>query len=189
MGRRMVCWLIESAMTAPSQNWIRLSWHLPGTEFEAAAPRGYAVREARAGVCEAIIRVALAAYASDPAWAPILGGIERNLTKRIRKTLSAPGIHYVVVEHDSEIVAVSAASIERHDGHNLITGLCVDPSHQRRGLSRVILGRCLAWLRDQGVATAQVYTDPQSIAGRYAYRAFGARITEAPDYVPPEASA
>jgi hypothetical protein len=56
-------------------------------------------------------------------------------------------------------------------------------------LSRVVLGRCLAWLRDQGVATAQVYTDPQSIAGRYAYRAFGARVTEAPDYVPPEASA
>ncbi len=185
----MVCWLIETAMTIPAQTWIRLSWHLPGAAFEAEAPRGYAVREARAGDCEAIIRVALAAYASDPAWAPILGGIERNLTNRIRTTLSLPGIHYAVVEHGGEIVAVSAASIERHDGHNLITGLSVDPGHQRRGLSRVILARCLAWLRDRGVATAEVYTDPSSIAGRHAYRAFGASVTEAPDYVAPEASA
>ena len=176
-------------MTAPSQSWIRLSWHLPGGTFEAEAPQGYAVREARAGDCEAIIRVALAAYANDPAWAPILGGIERNLTNRIRKTLTAPGIHYVVAEHGGEVVAVSAASIERHDGHNLITGLCVDPSHQRRGLSRIILARCLAWLRDRGVATAQVYTDPESIAGRHAYRAFGAAVAEAPDYVAPEANA
>lgn len=176
-------------MTGSGGPWIRFAWRLPGGVYEAEPPLGYAVREAEAADCEAIIRVALAAYAKDPAWTPILGGIERSLTKRIRATLGAPGVFYAIVEHASRIVAVSAASIERRDGHNLITGLCVDPGHQRRGLSRVVLARCLAWLRDQGLETAQVYTDPASIAGRYAYRAFDATVTEAPDYVPPERSA
>jgi hypothetical protein len=56
-------------------------------------------------------------------------------------------------------------------------------------LSRVILGRCLAWLRDRGAESAQVYTDPASVAGRFAYRAFGAAVTVEPDYVPPESTA
>ncbi|MFO0997491.1 MAG: GNAT family N-acetyltransferase [Alphaproteobacteria bacterium] len=176
-------------MAAQPQPWIRFSWRLPGGVFAADVPQGYRAREGRPDDCDSIIRAALAAYATDPAWATILGGIERSLTKRIRATLDAAGVHYAVVEHAGEIVAVSAASIERHDGHNLITGLCVDPRHQRRGLSRVVLARCLAWLRDQGLETAQVYTDPASIAGRYAYRAFDPIVTEEPDYRAPEASA
>lgn len=173
-------------MTGDPSVWLRFSWDLQSGRFDAVPPAGYAVREARAEDREALVRLACDAYASDAAWDPILGNIETRLSQRIRATLGASGVAYFVAETAGEIAALSAASLARHDGHNLITGTCVARAHQGKGLGRVVLGACLAWLKAQGLAEAQVFTDPRAVAARHVYPAFGARREEAPDYRAPE---
>jgi hypothetical protein len=41
-------------------------------------------------------------------------------------------------------------------------------------------------LKAQGLAEAQVFTDPRAVAAKSVYPAFGARREEAPDYRAPE---
>jgi len=166
--------------------WFRFSWDLQAGRFDVAPPPGYHVREASVADREALVRLALEAYGSDATWDPILGNIETRLTARIRATLGTPGVAYFVAEMAGDIAALSAASLVRHDGHNLITGTCVARAHQGKGLGRVVLGACLAWLKAQGLAEAQVFTDPRAVAARHVYPAFGARRENAPDYRAPE---
>lgn len=168
--------------------WLRFSWRLPGAAFIAAAPAGYQVRAAQQNECEAVVASALAAYGTDPTWAPMMERIRERLSARIRATLGAPGTRYAVAVKDGAIAGVSAASLERHDGHNLITGVCVVPAHQGRGLARALLCDNLTWLRDQGLDEAQVFTNPASVAAQRVYPLFGARVAEAPDYRAPEAA-
>ena len=166
--------------------WLRFSWRLPGARFDYTVAPGYAVRAARREETDAVIACAIAAYATDPTWASILKNIEERLSARIRATLGQPGVHYAVAVHGDEICGVSAASLERHDGHNLITGTCVSAKHQGKGLGAAVLGDCLAWLRDQGLEEAQIFTDPTSVAAKRVYPRFGARCEPAPDYRAPE---
>lgn len=168
--------------------WLRFTWRLPGASFEASAPDGYAVRAGRREDCEEIVRVALAAYATDATWITMMERIRERLSARIRATLGAPGVRYAIAVRDGAIAGVSAGSLERHDGHNLITGVCVDPAHQGRGLARPLLADNLAWLRDQGLAEAQVFTDPSSVAAKRVYPMFGASVAEDPGYRAPEAA-
>ncbi len=60
---------------------------------------------------------------------------------------------------------------------NLITGVCVAPAHQGRGLGAALLRRSLAWLRDQGLTSAAVTTDASAVAARV-YDRFGAIRTD-----------
>ena len=168
--------------------WLRFSWRLPGAAFIAAVPAGYQIRVAHRHECEAVVASALAAYGSDLTWTSMMERIRERLSARIRATLGAPGTRYAVAVKGGAIAGVSAASLERCDGHNLITGVCVAPAHQGRGLARVLLCDNLVWLRDQGLEEAQVFTDPASVAAQRVYPMFGARVAEAPDYRAPEAA-
>ncbi|MGE0093470.1 MAG: GNAT family N-acetyltransferase [Alphaproteobacteria bacterium] len=168
--------------------WLRFSWHLPGAAFIAPAPAGYEIRAANEDECEAVVSAALAAYETDETWVTMMGRIRERLSARIRATLGTSGTRYAVAVKDGEIAGVSAASLERHDGHNLITGVCVAPAHQGRGLARSLLCDNLIWLRDQGLEEAQVFTDPRAVAAKRVYPMFGARVDEAPEYRAPEAA-
>jgi RimJ/RimL family protein N-acetyltransferase len=166
--------------------WLRFSWRLRGRAFSYSVAPGYAVRIAQRDEIDSVIACALAAYASDPTWTGILKNIEQRLSARIRATLGAPGVHYAVAVKGDEICGVSAASLERHDGHNLITGTCVSSKHQGKGLGIAVLGDCLTWLRDQGLEEAQVYTDPAAVAAQRVYPRFDAKCEPAPGYRAPE---
>lgn len=168
--------------------WLRFSWNLPGAAFLAPVPADYEIRAARVEECDAVIAAALAAYETDPTWTTMMDRIRERLSARIRATLGQRGSHYAVAVKDGEIAGVSAASVERHDEHNLITGVCVAPTHQGRGLARALLRENLDWLRHQGVEEAQVFTDPRAIAAQRVYPMFGARREEAPEYRAPEAA-
>lgn len=168
--------------------WLRFSWRLPGAAFIAPPPAGYAIRAATKDECEEVVKAALAAYETDETWVTMMGRIRERLSARIRATLGTPGTHYAVAVKDGEIAGVSAASLERHDEHNLITGVCVAPAHQGRGLARSLLLDNLAWLRDQGLEEAQVFTDPRAVAAKRVYPMFGAQVDEAPEYRAPEAA-
>jgi GNAT superfamily N-acetyltransferase len=60
---------------------------------------------------------------------------------------------------------------------NLITGICVDPAHQGRGLAVALLAGTLAWLRDNGLREATVTTAADAIAAKV-YARFGAVQTK-----------
>ena len=55
-------------------------------------------------------------------------------------------------------------------------------------LSRPGVEHNLAWLRDQGLEEAQVFTDPRAVAAKRVYPMFGAQVDEAPEYRAPEAA-
>jgi GNAT superfamily N-acetyltransferase len=149
---------------------------------DVRAPAGYRFRAARADELDDVIRVVLSAYASDPVWAPLLRGITDRMTKRIRATLGAADSPYVVAELDSGIVGVSGTARAHWTDQNLLTGICVAPEHQRKGLGRYLLATSLLGLRELGLATARVYTEAGSLADRKIYPLFDSTREAGVDY-------
>jgi|SRR5262245_1356682 len=156
--------------------WARFDWPLAGVEFPARIAPGYALRRAVRGDLEAMLGVVGAAYASDPVWQGLTGDIERRVGARICEHLDDPLAHFLLAEFEARIVALNGVAIGHSTGQHLITGICVDPAHQGRGLGTALLATSLVWLRDQGIATATVTTDARSVAARV-YARFGAVIT------------
>ena len=175
-------------MTGAQGIWLKFTWDLAGCSFKPRVPEGYTLRQARPDEVEGVCRLALSAYRSDPIWDSIIAHIETRLGARIRATLGAPGTAYFVAAKGERLAGLSAASLVPHDGHHLITGVCVGREDQGRGLGRALLGASLDWLARSGLAQAQaqVYTDPAAMAARHVYPAFGAVCVEAPEYLAPE---
>lgn len=166
--------------------WVRFDWPLAGQEFEITVAAGYRLRAARPEDLDAMLAAVAAAYASDPAWTNMTDDIERRVGGRICARLSDPGAYFVLAECADGIVGLNGVAVKSTTGMNLITGICVNPAHQGRGLGVALLGRSLEWLRDQGLVQATVSTDKNAAAAR-AYDRFGAvRVenVEFPD--PPE---
>src|SRR5262245_45744634 len=161
--------------------WVRFDWVLAGREFTAARVPGYELRPAVRGEADHMLGVVRAAYASDPAWRTLVADVERRVTARIRESLGKAGAHFVVARHEAAIVGLNGVALDHPTGQHFITGICVAPEHQRRGLGTALLAASLAWLRDQGLGSATVTTDATSIAAGV-YRRFGARRTEGVDY-------
>ncbi len=167
--------------------WVRFAWVLPGRQFEAPPPDGYRLRAAGPADGPGMIRAIVAAYASDPAWADMLADIERRQRERVGRLLGSGSAHFIVAEYGEHIVGASGVAISHPMRQNLITGICVDPAHQGRGLGSALLARSLAWLRDAGLPEAVVITDKAANAAAL-YARFGALRTEGVAYPdPPEA--
>jgi N-acetylglutamate synthase-like GNAT family acetyltransferase len=162
--------------------WVRFTWRLPDLHVDVLAPPGYRFRAARADELDDVIRVVLSAYASDRVWRALLAGIKDRMTKRIRATLAAPDSHYVAAEFNGSIVAVSGIARAHWTDQHLLTGICVAPAHQRKGLGRYLLAASLLWLRELGLVTAKVYTEAGSLADRKIYPLFGSTREEGVDY-------
>ncbi|PWU23385.1 MAG: hypothetical protein C5B48_08690 [Candidatus Rokuibacteriota bacterium] len=161
--------------------WVRFEWSLAGREFPARDMAGYRLRAAVPGDVDAMLEVVCAAYASDPAWRGLVADIKRRVGTRIRESLRDPGAHFVVAEHGPRVVGLDGVALDHSTGQNFITGICVVPEHQGRGLGGALLAASLAWLRDQGLAIATVTTNAKSVAARV-YQRFGATRIEDVEY-------
>src|SRR5262245_16984606 len=128
-----------------------------------------------------MLEVVRAAYAADPVWQPLVVDIERRVGARIRQSLGNSGAHFVVADDGPHLVGLSGVALDHPTGQNFITGICVAPAHQRRGLGTALLSASLAWLRDQGLSVATVTTDARSIAAGV-YQRSGATRTEGVAY-------
>lgn len=167
-------------MTADTTPWLRFVWPLTGREFEMRLAEGYWLRAANADDLDAMSSIVSSAYASDPSWAGMTDDIEQRVTARIRARISDPEAHFAIAEFDGEIVGLNGVAVSSPTNMNLITGICVDPKHQGQGLGGALLGYSLAWLRDQGLVTASVVTDPNAVAARI-YARFDAVTSPEPD--------
>jgi hypothetical protein len=169
-------------MSRQATIWARHTWELGGAEIRLIAPAGYDFASAAPNEEQRIVHVVLSAYASDPAWAPLLDGIRERMTDRIKTTFGRGDADYVVARRGGELVAASGVAKEHWSGQNLLTGVCVLPEHQHRGLGRHLLGLSLLRLRQMGLREARVYTESGSRADRTIYPLFGSRREEGVRY-------
>ena len=165
-------------------DWVRFTWQLPGRRFDAAPAPGYALRAGTVSDVPAMVRVVAAAYASDPVWASMRADIERRVGARTRALVGDPGAHFAVAACDGTLVGVSGAVVSHETGQNFVTGICVDPAHQGRGIGTALLADCLGWLRDRGLPEATVITERHATAA-LVYARFDARRDEGADYADP----
>ena len=163
--------------TSQPSGWVRFDWPLTGRSFTVDTPPGYHLRPAQPQDREAMLRVVARAYASDPVWSGMTDDINRRVGGRIRASLGHPHVHFVVCECAGQLVGLNGVALTYDTGQNLITGICVEPAHQGRGVGTALLGRTLEWLRDEGLSHATVTTDGQSNAARI-YARFGSVRTD-----------
>lgn len=168
-------------MTAEKTKWVRFDWPLSGRDFEVSVADGYRLRAALSDDLSAIRRVVVTSYASDAVWAGKTDAIEQGVGGRIRERISDPGAHFVVAEQDGRLVGLNGVALTSPTKMNFLTGICVDPAHQGRGLGAALLGQSLVWLRDQGLESATVTTDAGAVAARI-YERFDASRTVGVDY-------
>jgi ribosomal protein S18 acetylase RimI-like enzyme len=155
---------------------------LDHADVRIAAPHGYTFNSASPHDEQRIIDVVLSAYGSDPIWQPMMANIRKRMTERIKTTLGAKDSDYIVARSGGEIVAVSGVASEHWTDQNLLTGICVLPEHQRKGIGRHLLSLSLRSLKKMGLHTARVYTESGSLADTKIYPLFGSRREEAVRY-------
>lgn len=162
--------------------WVRYSWDLKNFEVKLPPPAEYNFRSASNDEFFLVTQCVLAAYVSDPAWQPIMTSIERRMTERIRTTLGEPDSDYLVAEIEGSIAAVSGIAKSHWTDQNLLTGICVLPDHQRKGLGKYLLCLSLLRLREMGLSQARVYTEAGSLADRKIYPLFASTREEGVHY-------
>lgn len=162
--------------------WVLYTWELTGLDTRLLPPAGYCFRSAHAAETDAVIQVVMAAYGSDAAWRSLLEGIRSRMTERIQSTIGGPNSQFLVAEGHGGFVAVSGIAKNHWIGQHFLTGICVLPAHQRRGLGKYLLGLSLLRLREMGLKTARVYTEAGSLADRKLYPLFGSSREEGVEY-------
>jgi GNAT superfamily N-acetyltransferase len=168
---------------AEMDSWVRYTWDLAGlTGADQEPPSGFHLVAAAPHDEAAVLEVVLEAYGSDPVWAAMLPAIERRMRARVAETLGRPSCEYIALTQQDRAVAISGIAREHWTDQNLLTGVCVRPEFQRRGLGTFLLGYSLERLRRIGLATARVYTESGSLADRKIYPLFGGRREEAVVY-------
>lgn len=153
--------------------WVRFEWPLQGRDFAAPLAEGCEIRTATDNDLSDMRALVARAYASDPAWAGLTTDIERRVTNRIRARIADSEAYFPLATVEGVAVGLNGVALSSPTGMNLITGICVDPAHQGRGLGTALLGRSLAWLRGKGLPVATVITDERAVAARV-YDRFGA---------------
>jgi GNAT superfamily N-acetyltransferase len=163
-------------MIAETTKWVRFDWMLTGRDFEISLADGYRIRAAHSDDLAAMQDVVANSYASDAVWAGKTDAIEQGVGARLRERVSDPGAHFVVAVSDGRIVGLNGVALNSPTKMNFLTGICVDPAHQRCGLGAALLGQALVWLRNQGLESATVTTDIDAVAA-HVYNRFGAQRT------------
>jgi GNAT superfamily N-acetyltransferase len=160
-----------------TERWTRFDWMLDQADLRSPIPDGYTIRSAVSADIGQMMEVIVAAYRSDPVWSGLEADIERRVGGRIRRLLGPTGgidgAHFIVAVRAKNIVGLNGVAVRHESEQNMITGICVHPKHQGRGLGTALLGCSLAWLRDQGVKRVTVTTDIRSAAAAV-YGRFGA---------------
>ena len=162
--------------------WVRHTWDLDDAEIRLVAPQGYDFDSAASDEEPRLIHVILSAYASDPVWESLMGDIGARMVERVKTTLGGGDADYLVARCGGEIIAASGVAKEHWTDQNLLTGVCVLPEHQRKGVGRHLLGLSLLRLKRMGLRRAQVYTESGSLADMKIYPLFGSRREEGVRY-------
>ena len=160
-------------MNAKQTAWVRFTWDLARLDLHLSAPGGYRFSSAVAADEDEVLQVVLSAYASDPTWRPMMDGIAQRLTERILTTFGERDADYLITKDGERIVGVSGVAKSHWTDQHLLTGVCILPAHQRRGIGTHLLGLSLRRLREMGVESARVYTKARSLAERKIYPKFG----------------
>lgn len=155
--------------------WARHVWDLETLAIQVTPPRGYHFDSASSDEEQDIMHVVMSAYASEPVWEPLIDGIRKRMTDRIKTTLGTENADYLVARQGATIVAVSGVAESHWTDQNLLTGICVLPEHQRKGIGTYLLGLSLLRLKQMGLRRARVYTEAGSLADRKIYTLFGSR--------------
>jgi ribosomal protein S18 acetylase RimI-like enzyme len=153
--------------------WVRFDWNLSDLGASPPVPLGYNFGTAIEAEAQIVMAVVIAAYESDPIWAPIMDGIRQRMSARVREMVGAPETAIIVARRAGTIVGVSGVAKQHWTEQNLLTGLCVLPQHQRRGIGTCLLYKSLVELRRFRLPVATVYTEENSIADRKLYPKFG----------------
>lgn len=170
------CSYMDSSTSANkhhSQVWVKYEWDLRLALGELMTPAQYSFRSAGTDELTDVVEVVLSAYGSDPIRGQMIKDIEKRMNERIPATLGRAGTDYIVAEYGERIVAVSGIAVSHWTQQNFLTGLCVLPAHQRRGLGKYLLYLSLCRLRESGAERATVYTELGSIADSKLYPKFG----------------
>jgi GNAT superfamily N-acetyltransferase len=163
---------LENNVISPN-TWVRYDWDLGLLPRLVGPPEGYELDTASEADRKTVFETVIAAYGSDPVWRPHLDAIEARMGPRIAETIGDLNARYLVVRHASLCVAVSGIAREHWTDQNLLTGICVLSTHQRRGVGRALLLASLHALCALGCAHARVYTEADSLADRKVYPLFG----------------
>lgn len=162
--------------------WARHTWNLNEINICLEAPEGYLFSSVARDKAREIIDVVLSAYASDPIWLPLMDGIRKRMTERIQTTLGRPDADYLVALLEGEVVGASGVAKHHWTDQNLLTGICVLPEHQRKGIGTHLLGLSLFRLREMGLHEVKVYTESGSLADGKIYPLFGSHRAEGVRY-------
>ena len=168
-------------MPEHTTRWVRFDWPLAGKAFEVSVAPGYALRAGGMADIQNIRDVVVSAYGSDPIWAGKTAEIETGIMERVEARITDPSARFVVAEYEDRIVGMNGVALASDTKMNFLTGICVAPDHQGRGLGAALLGHSLSWLRDQGLALATVTTDKAAVAA-HVYRRFDARRVDNTEY-------
>jgi GNAT superfamily N-acetyltransferase len=160
-------------MSSRDTVWVRYTWDLQHLCMDVQQPAAYAFRSAQSDERDTVIELVLAAYRSDPVWGQQVEAIEGRLTERIKSSLGTQDTDYIAAECDGRLVAVSGVAKWHWTGQNLLTGTCVLPEHQRKGVGSYLLRLSLCRLREMGLVQARVYAGAGSVADRKLYPLFG----------------
>lgn len=163
-------------MADRTMKWVRSDWPLHGRAFDVSVAGGYRLRPATGADLDAMRAVVAAAYASDPQWDGMTGEIERRVMARVTDRIADPMAHFLLAVSGRKVVGLNGVALASETNMNLITGICVSPAHQGRGLATALLGGTLTWLRDNGLSEATVTTAADAVAAKI-YARFGALPT------------
>jgi len=163
-------------MARRDTEWVRFDWRLKGQVFEFSVADGYGLRRANEIDLDVMRAIVGTAYASDPQWDGKIEDIERRVMSRVCARIADPTAYFLLAIGGDRVVGLNGVALASETNMNLITGICVEPSHQGRGLATALLGGSLAWLRDNGLSEATVTTAANAVAANV-YARFGAVAT------------
>lgn len=153
---------------------MRYTWDLQSLDLTLRLPDAFDFRPIAPTQVNEVIELVLSAFKSDPTWQPLLTDIKRRLHERIAITLGTKGSTYIGALQCDKLVGVTGVAAAHWSGQNLLTGICVLPAYQRKGLGKSLLGISLLVLRAAGRSQARVYTAANSLADQKLYPLFEA---------------
>jgi len=115
----------------------------------------------------------------------MMASITSRMTERVARAFESSDSDGICATHRSQVIAISGVAESHWTGQDLLTGICVLPEHQRRGLGICLLGASLNWLRDRGLEAAPVFTEEGSIADAKVYPQFGSERIRGVEYPDP----
>jgi aminoglycoside 6'-N-acetyltransferase I len=101
--------------------------------------------------------------------------------ERLHRYLDEPGHMMIVAIDEGVVVAQCAAVVHRHPdkpSELYIDEVGTAPSHQRRGIARLLMEAMFDWGRELGCEESWLGTELDNVAANALYRGFGGKSAE-----------